>query len=460
MKRVLLILSLFTYLTVAKSQGVLLRTCGFDDHIHQSIQQNPHFMDEVMEDVDDMYNNLARMVDDTTEYTVRVVFHIIYLADNKYENVPDEFCFNQIDALNRDYNLLNDDTINLRSEFRKFLGNARIKFQLATEDPNGNPTNGIERKLGNLNGKPGWGLAANILQPQKADDHKYTNKGGLDAWDTKKYLNIWVVDLNVPTRGCDTCGYLGGYAYFPPNNPAATPDNDGPTIDYRFFGQGNHYLVDSLNNSPNYAKGRTTVHECGHYFGLFHCWGALGQLNPALGCLDDDNILDTPNSTVPYATHYVEARNVCDTIVNSCDTKYQGVDYDDLFEDYMDYSTDKCYSIFTKQQVAMMRKKLTEKRPGLIISTPTGVTQVSAANNNIDLFPNPSTGKVFVRQNAGFKSDVQVKVYNLMGEIVYQKTISAAEKNFDIDLSGKAASIYMINFTADGITTSEKIILE
>ena len=51
---------------------------------------------------------------------------------------PDDIVRSQIDALNRDYNLVNEDTVNLRP-FLNHFKNARIKFELATKTPSGAP---------------------------------------------------------------------------------------------------------------------------------------------------------------------------------------------------------------------------------------------------------------------------------------------------------------------------------
>ncbi len=74
-----------------------------------------------------------------------------------------------------------------------------IEFKLAKRDPSGKPTNGITR------------THTNIEQFVLSDDPnavvqiKFSSEGGKDAWDTKRYLNIWV---------CNIEG-LNGYAQFP-----------------------------------------------------------------------------------------------------------------------------------------------------------------------------------------------------------------------------------------------------
>ncbi|MBK6275203.1 MAG: hypothetical protein IPF58_11130, partial [Saprospirales bacterium] len=69
----------------------------------------------------------------------------------------------------------------------------------------------------------GWSPISNIflyalnLEAVKNDFLPIVNSKGKTAWDVKKYINIWVCDLNYESRKCrtcmnvcDTCGLLLG----------------------------------------------------------------------------------------------------------------------------------------------------------------------------------------------------------------------------------------------------------
>jgi hypothetical protein len=93
-------------------------------------------------------NKRKRRIKDTiytydTTIVIPVVFHILY--SNTYENVEDSLLVNQIEVLNQDFQRQNPDTANTRSFFKSRAGSMKVKFVLADTDPNGNPTNGINR---------------------------------------------------------------------------------------------------------------------------------------------------------------------------------------------------------------------------------------------------------------------------------------------------------------------------
>ena len=335
MKQFTTLLSVITLLLFSSTISAqdVHKYCGHDNVIQKAIEENPTYLEEYVAKFNDAKESGSRLVD--TTYTIQVVVHILYEEGDEYQLISDELIHSQIDALNRDFNLQND-TSYTRDVFKPIVGQANINFELARVRPNGNCTNGIIRKAVDIS----IPILPSITDFQIKDD----NSGGSSAFNTNKYLNIWVVDLN--KFGDPTQGFLGGFAYFPDMNPKRF---NGVVIDFRFFGQNNPYVIEVQPAFGRYARGRTTVHEVGHWLGLFHTWGALGQLDPSLGCNDDDFIDDTPLNTVPYASH-----GRCeDTIVNSCIT--EPIDFPDMFENYMDYSSDDCYTMFTVEQVAVMR---------------------------------------------------------------------------------------------------------
>jgi hypothetical protein len=104
--------------------------------------------------------------------------------------------------------------------------------------------------------------------------------------------------------------------------------------------------------------GRCAVHEVGHYFGLRHIWA--DDQNLSNKCTLDDYIDDTPLQGIGAGFTCNLGGNTCIELKN---------DMPDMFENYMDYSTEACQNIFTRQQVFMMRKSVTEYRMDLPIKT-------------------------------------------------------------------------------------------
>lgn len=483
-----LIFSLITTLIgiSIQAQEVIHRTCASQDVITQYLLDN-YSLEQLkgsspytaakMADGNTDYS--VPIVNNDTVYTIQVVVHVVYLADNKYENPSDALVQSQIDALNRDFNLENSID-HIRPEFLQFLGNAKVRFELAKLTPAGKVTNGIDRKK-----------SAPILIPDwnpVFDNIKNGGLGGVNPWDPKKYLNIWVCDLNMANRlkknevEVDRSkGLLGGIANPPqglPNwifkiggqqqNLAITAEGkQGVVIDFRFFGQNPEYIMDYFGGSPNYGLGRTTVHEVGHYLGLRHSWGDGQAYVPLFGgdaCLDyDDGIKDTPSEKEPYST-YQEAGNLCGVNANSCDVPYpgDGLDYPDMRENYMNYSTDLCYGMFTKEQVNMMRFALTTKRPDVIIKreapVPTSIKNISTLEAMI--YPNPSNGSFHLNFSSLGRYESKVMIYNTLGANVKSVVLSAGIQNTEINIENLAAGSYIVRIQRGDQSVAKQLIVQ
>jgi len=315
------------------------RTCGHDallDHARTQLTDFDSQYDQIFEAAKH-FGEVAR--DDDSTLVIQVVFHILYKEGDPYQNVSDELIHSQLAALNRDFNKRNADTADTREFFKPLHGNGNIRFVLAKKVSDQCKDAIIRKPFETPN------PFLPILMDLSVKDDLF---GGSSAWNTNKFLNIWVANLNPDPDGA---GFLGGYAYLPGYAQLlGVPKSwDGVVIDYRFFGEGNPYIPEVQPGFARYAKGRTTVHEVGHWLGLRHVWGDLGSLDPELGCTEDDGIDDTPNAAVAYSTH-----GFCeDTIVNSCDDGPG--DLPDMFENYMDYSSDDCNTMFTLEQMSVSR---------------------------------------------------------------------------------------------------------
>lgn len=207
----------------------------------------------------------------------------------------------------------------------------QIEFYLATEDPDGNPTTGITYSTNNT-----W----------YNDGGNYWNSLN---WDTNRYMNIY------------TNSASGALGYVPGLPQQGTPGTNGDRVVvlHSAFGR----------NSPiqNYNLGRTATHEVGHYLGLFHTFDG--------GCtVNGDRIADTnPESSPTYG---------CPGSRTSCSLPAP-------FDNYMDYSDDRCMDKFTHDQGFRMRCTLINYRPALYQTEDPGEpcpADVSAPFGTLDFF--------------------------------------------------------------------------
>ncbi len=113
-----------------------------------------------------------------------------------------------------------------------------------------------------------------------------------------------------------------------------------PAIDYAI--DGCNVLAGSMPGSPapisGYNEGKTAVHEVGHWFGMLHTF----QGNTCAPTDGGDYIDDTPQEGVSTIG--------CPKGKDSC-SRTPGLD---PINNYMDYSTDACYTQFTPDQQARM----------------------------------------------------------------------------------------------------------
>ena len=286
--------------------GYSQRTCGSELNMEQIRRTEPLKYQRIT-DWENQIKLHSRSVPSST-ILIPVVVHVVY--NNAAQNISDAQIHSQIQVLNEDFQRRNADKVNTPSAFSSVAGNANVEFKLAKIDPNGNPTEGITR------------TQTSVSAFYNNDNVKFSNRGGCDAWNARRYLNIWVCNL----------GNLLGYAQFP-FELQTNPNTDGVVIHYKHFGR------DGSAESP-YDKGRTATHEVGHWLDLRHIWGDDGSK-----CSGSDNVEDTPNQGGPNYG--------CPSFpkTDHCTNTSPGV----MFMNYMDYPYDACMNLFTKGQVERMR---------------------------------------------------------------------------------------------------------
>lgn len=245
-----------------------------------------------------------------TKIVIPIVFHILH--EYGTENITDDQVYDQMRILNEDFNKKNKDTSAIVPSFRKIAANCDIEFRLATKDPLGNCTNGINHIYSSL-----------------------TNYGDdiakLNQWQRTKYMNVWVINRMAPSHAS-----AAGYAYYPNGVTGNGYFRDGIILIHRYIG--------SI-GTANPALSRALTHEIGHYLGLPHVWGNNNDANVVCG---DDGVTDTP-VTMGHTSCQLNTQKCEAGVIENA-------------QNYMDYSY--CSNMFTIGQNNLMRYNLENSASG------------------------------------------------------------------------------------------------
>ncbi len=303
----------------------------------------------------------------TGPVVIPVVVHVLY--NTAAQNISDAQVQSQIDVLNEDFRKLNADYTKTPSLYAGLVADANVQFVLAKRTPTGAATNGIIHKQTNTKS---WSTN---------DAVKNSKRGGDDAWDATKYLNLWACNLG---QG------LLGYAQF----PGGSASTDGVVILYSAFGSRAKYSAGTY-SSP-YDLGRTATHEVGHWLNLRHIWGDASCGN--------DQVSDTPTQQTSNYGCPAFPHATCSN---------QG----DMSMNYMDYVDDKCMYMFSAGQAARMNALFATggARASLLTST-SGTAPALTAAAKPSFYPNPTTDQLTLDLPDGARvSQYTVHVYDLQG---------------------------------------------
>ena len=400
------ILTLIICLSAWQLNAQQTKRCGTMEHHEWLLKTNPQYAESFQQNESSMrkwIQNHPQQRSNAAPDTIPVVVHVVYKT--ALQNISDAQVRSQIDVLNEDWGKTNADTINTPLAFQALAGSMPYRFVLARRDPNGNATSGIVRVL----------TATNSFTTNNA--MKFSAQGGSDSWDVDTYLNIWV---------CNMSGGILGYAEF----PTATSSNTfGYVCLYNAFGR-----VGTLMNT--YNLGRTTTHEIGHCFNLFHIWGDDGT-----SCTGSDQVMDTPNQAGEnYGCPAYPRLDACATVAPGAMTM-----------NYMDYTDDACMNMFTLGQAVRMEAALTNFYPTLINSI--GILSVNLAANDagISTVISPSTGIC----NSSFIPVVTLSNWgsaNLTTATVSYKVDNNAVQTYA--WTGNLASLATVNITLPSVTST------
>lgn len=400
--------------------------CGSERLRNIRASKDPHYLSKLhqAEESFQRQHNQSSHKKDNHLITIPVVVHVLY--HNNKENISDQQIQSQIDVLNTDFQHKNADSLKPSHPFYQFTSNTEIEFCLANTDPDGNTTTGITR------------TKTDSLKFFGVGNEKFSSSGGIDNWDPKKYLNIWVCHL-------DEDAELLGYASFP-TDLGDYPEEDGVVIDYRAFGTTGTAGTDGFEDNDG---GRTATHEVGHWLYLEHIWG------------DDDCGSDGVSDTPPQEMD----NSGCPTFPHNANNKCGSNENGEMFMNYMDYVDDHCMVMFTTGQKARMRDAIESWRADLLKSTAcsnsSNVQKAFASQLAINAFPNPTNGQTSVELVGAKGGDVTFRLSNSIGQTVKTWTVKNVSESQvqHHDFSSLTDGVYFLNAQHQGQYLSEKFII-
>ncbi len=364
------------------------------------------------------------------KYRIPVVCHV-YGNNFWGKALTDAQITAAIAEVTKDFQALNADFATVNTNFASLKSGIDMSFELAKKDPNGNPTNGIDRKTTT---GAGYGNGSGSDSQIAAD-----------AWDNKKYFNVYIV-ADLYNDGGSTNSGVCWY-------PDVTMTN-AKTARCVFNGQ---YIG---TNSTNAEFRAVLTHEFGHFMNLAHTFDT--------GCSGSgDGVSDTPlhsSTSLGCPTSQTSNTPISDCgnwVINS--------------ENYMDYNGAFCgYKNFTKGQIARMdaalnandvtRKPLwqTSNLIATGLLSPTGITSIDQSIEGLSVYPNPSNGEYNLEMIINNPDNYKVEVLDLLGHVIYNKTIAGFSGAYKttVDLNDQSKGIYFISISCSTGKNVLKLIKE
>lgn len=275
------------------SLGLLARASASpDDRPFDCGTDTAHASESFLETIQSLYGSTksgspaaraALAARDNAPIIVDTVFHIVAKADSK-ASIADDMPAAQLDSLNESYKPYN------------------IQFNLINVTWNTNDA---------------WAMG------DKAVDKEMKRALRQGSYST---LNLYFQT--------DLVGGVLGQCTLPTN---IADGKENPSV---YFSDGCNINAHTMPNGKmqGYNKGKTAVHETGHWFGLLHTFEGYSCEGPG------DYIDDTPaESTATDGCPVNPAKKSC--------PDHQKADEMDPIHNYMDYSIDDCYEGFSDLQV-------------------------------------------------------------------------------------------------------------
>ena len=354
---------------------------------------------------------------------IPLVFHLVDDAAT-IASISDRDILEQVEILNKDYagNKMTQYLNVIPPEIAARVGNIPVKFVLARRDPNGAPTTGIERRA------------------NTTPDHvsiKYFSSGGLDAWDSSRYVNIWCGTFTGSDAG------LLGISTFPFTTDEGPQGCVVSIITLPYAGNTSRIY------EPLYSEGSTITHEIGHYFYLWHTFGDQDFCNnndfriqagwplPAGAGPEGD---DTPKSKGTGSDNFVYG-NPSMNYSDGCASESFGM----MYGSFMNYFDDRALFMFSDGMRKRVEGCINLYRPGLL--TTDGGTPPSPVTDAylVDLSPRGSRERrSFFVNNTPFQAVVRNNGTSILTTVTL---------NVSMDAAAPVSTVFPLNLPVGSDTT-------
>lgn len=382
--------------------------CSHDKIVSRMAEHHPNVLLEIEENevfiqsfIQQMKTEEWQKNNQNSTYIIPVVLHVFHYGDDGYLDMDQ--IQSGMDILNDDFNGFNEGWNTIDPAFDSIKGILDIQFCLASIDPQGNPTTGV-----------------NYYE----DEAALYNNGDLFqyAWDNYKYLNIYL-----PKYVFGEPSDFTAYAYYPSTTGS---DNNRGGIFYSSirWGYGNHSEL-----SPGQDWASVITHEAGHWLNLRHTFES--------GCAGfGDFVADTP----PTQGSGIELSG-CNNNDFSCGVHTNG-------ENFMDYNHD-CKKMFTQGQVERMitalhfpsRLPLWSESNLMATGCAADVTNTQGFHNEhlVKVFPNPAIDRITFE----FESLPEfLSVYDGQGRLILEESIKERRYSLNTNPFAKGMFFYVARF--------------
>ncbi|XZF15755.1 zinc-dependent metalloprotease [Chitinophagaceae bacterium MMS25-I14] len=463
MKKLLLAsagLCIFSFSAIAQNQ--FTRSCGAESLKKHFFARHPENEQTYKEQRETMlqdaaayetqkFSTAAKTAKATQQVTIPVVFHIVLTSAQITQLGGTAGIVQRIDSqmavINRDFNRKNSDSTQIYTGFKPNYGNMQIKFALAHTTPSNHSTPGYEIITTTQSGFSESGSNGGDGFP----DAKYTSSGGADAWNTARYLNIWVINMS---GGGGLLGLTVPLSLTSPQFIDPLPVAEvGIALNYQAFGKKagplEYYPLSGIDG------GRTLTHELGHMFELNHVWGDDGGLCPNNGGADD-GISDTPpQASETYGSPAAPKYDGCTAAGNGI-----------MFMNFMDYVDDAAMHMFTNGQANLAQLEVSSSGESHELTThpeilnwPTSVANIEN-NSNIAISPNPATTNITISVYNPSSPLKSIAITDITGRQVTAVNDMSVTNTYNIDLSGLSKGVYFVQCRFEEGMTSRKIVLQ